>query len=68
MMPHFYVSSQGHREGGAEGVVCPRASGSRGPHQLKPKFLLSENDLNSDAFQHIKPFFYMEALGSFEGP
>ena len=26
-------------EGGAEGAVCPRASGSSGPHQLISKFL-----------------------------
>ena len=30
---------QGCREGGAEGAVCPKASGSRGPHQIISKFL-----------------------------
>ena len=30
---------QGRQEGGAEGAVCPRASGSMGPHQVRSKFL-----------------------------
>ena len=33
------IYTQGRREGGAEGAVCPRASGSKGPHQLISKFL-----------------------------
>ena len=28
----LYSSCQGRREGGAKGAVCPRASGSSGPH------------------------------------
>ena len=32
-------NTQGRREEGAEGADCPRASGSRGPHQLISKFL-----------------------------
>ena len=35
------IFAQGRREGGAEGAVCPRASGSRGPHQLISKFLFT---------------------------
>ena len=36
---HPLTGDQGRREGGAEGAVCPRASGSKGPHQLISKFL-----------------------------
>ena len=36
---HKLAPHQGHREGEAAGAVCPRASGSRGPHQLISKFL-----------------------------
>ena len=34
------IDSQGRREGGTEGAVCPRASRSRGPHHLLSKIFL----------------------------